>query len=124
MNTLQPLLPEPSSLEAEIAIEKRLKLYNFAGTEHSLAELFQAGGSTLCSEIHKFINPMWNRDEMPLQWKEFIIVPIYKKDVTTDCSNYRGISLLPATHKILYNILLSSLTPYVDKVIGDHQGGF
>jgi hypothetical protein len=44
-----------------------------------------------------------------------------KKGDKTDCSNYRGISLLPTTYNILSNILLSSLTPYVDEIIGDNQ---
>ena len=56
-------------------------------------------------------------------WKESIIVPIYKKGDKSDCSNYRGISLLPTTYKILSNILLSRLTPYVEEIIEDHQGG-
>jgi len=55
--------------------------------------------------------------------KEFIIVPIYKGD-KTDCSNYRGMSLLPTTYKILSNILVLRLTMYIVKIIGDHQCGF
>jgi hypothetical protein len=51
-------------------------------------------------------------------------VPIYKKDDKKDCSNYRGISLLPTTYKVLSNILLSRLTPHAEEVIGDHQCGF
>ena len=35
------------------------------------------------------------------------IVPIYKKSNKTECSNYKGISLLPNTYKILSHILLS-----------------
>jgi hypothetical protein len=50
--------------------------------------------------------------------------PIYKKCGKTYCINYRGISLLPATYKILSNILLSRLTPYAKEIIGCHQCGF
>jgi len=55
--------------------------------------------------------------------EESIIVPIYKKDDKTHCSNYRGISLLSITHKILTNIPLSKLTPYAAEIIGDHHCG-
>jgi hypothetical protein len=51
--------------------------------------------------------------------KQSIIVPIYKKDDKIDCNNYKGISLPPTTHKILSNILLSRLTPYIDKFTVD-----
>ena len=61
---------------------------------------------------------------MSQEWKESIIVPIYKKDDKTDCSNYKGISLLPTTYKISSYILLSRLTPYAEEIIGDHQRGF
>jgi hypothetical protein len=51
-----------------------------------------------------------------------IIVPIYKKGDKS--SNYRGISLLPTTYKILSNVLMSRLTPYAVEIIADHQCGF
>jgi hypothetical protein len=41
-----------------------------------------------------------------------------------DCNNYRGISLLSTSYKILSNIILSRLSPYIDEIIGDHQCGF
>jgi len=52
------------------------------------------------------------------------IVPIYKKGDKTYCSNYRGISLLPSSYKILSNILLSRLIPNAEEIIGDHHCGF
>jgi hypothetical protein len=87
------------------------------------AELIQAGGERLCLEIHKLIKLIWNK-ELPHQWKESIVVPVQKKDDKTDCSNYRGISLLSTSYKILSNILLARLNPYADEIIGDNQCGF
>ena len=66
----------------------------------------KTGGRTIHYEINNLIISIWNNEELPEEWKELIIVPIYKKGDKIDCSNYRGISLLPATYKILSNILL------------------
>jgi hypothetical protein len=47
-----------------------------------------------------------------------------KKGDITYCNNYRGISLLSTAYKILPNILLARLTPYVNEDVGNHQCGF
>ena len=94
------------------------------GIDQIPAELIKAGGSTIRLEIYKLIISVWNKERRPEDWKESIIVPIYKKGDQTDCINYRGISLLPTTYKILSNILLSRLSPYTEEIIGDHQCGF
>jgi hypothetical protein len=39
-------------------------------------------------------------------------------------NNYCGISLLPNSYRILSNILISNLSPYLDESIGQHQGWF
>jgi hypothetical protein len=41
------------------------------------------------SVIHKLINSTWNKEQLPKQWKESIIVPVHKKGDKTDCNNYR-----------------------------------
>jgi hypothetical protein len=53
----------------------------------------------------------------------FIIVPIYKDDIT-DFSNYGGISLPSTSYTMFSNILLSRLSPYIDEIVWDHQCGF
>ena len=108
-HTAEPLVPEPSAFEVELAIEK-LKSDKSPGIDQISAKLIKAGGRTLCYEIHKLIISIWNKEELPEEWKESIIAPIYKKGDKTDCSNYRGISLLPTLYKILSNMLLSRLT--------------
>ncbi|KAJ4439572.1 hypothetical protein ANN_07699 [Periplaneta americana] len=45
-------------------------------------------------------------------------------DRSVGSSTFRGISLLLTSYKILSNIFLRRLTPYVDEIIGDHQCGF
>jgi hypothetical protein len=94
------------------------------GSDEIPEELLQAGGDILRSEIHKLINSIWNKEELHDEWKESIIVPIHKKGDKTDCSSNRGISLLQSSYKILSNVFLLRLSPYVDEIIWDHQSGF
>jgi hypothetical protein len=58
MHTAELLVPDPSP-EVEIPIAK-LKRYKSPGSDQILAELIQAGGETLPSEIHKLINSIRN----------------------------------------------------------------
>jgi hypothetical protein len=109
IHTAEPFLPEPSASEVEVAIGK-LKRCKSPGVDQIPAELIQEGGGTLRSGIHRLIRLIWNR-ELPHQWKESIVVPIHKNGDKTDCSNYRGVSLLSTSYKILSNILLARLTP-------------
>jgi hypothetical protein len=78
VHTAQLLAPGPSRLEVEIAIAK-LKKYKSPGKDQIPAELIQAGGEILLSVIHKFINFVWNKEELPDKWKKSIIVPVHKK---------------------------------------------
>jgi hypothetical protein len=123
IHTAEPLVHGPSHQEVEISIAK-LKEYKFPGSDQIPAELYQAGCEILASVIQKLITSIWNKEEMPAQWKESIIVAIHKTGDKTDCNNYHGISLLSASYKMLSNILLSRLSPYIDEIIGDHQCGF
>jgi hypothetical protein len=77
IHTPVPRVPGPSRLKVETAIAK-LKKYKSPGSDETLAELIQVGGETLVSVIHKFINSIWNKEKLPDQWKESIIVPVHK----------------------------------------------
>ena len=114
-------MPEPIAFEVELATEKLS--YKLPGIDQIPTELIKAGGRTIHYEIHKLIIFIWNKEDLPMEWKDSIIVPIYKKGNKTDCSNYRDI-FLPTTYKILSNILLSRLILYSNEIIGDHQCGF
>ena len=53
--TAEPLVPEPSASEVELAIDK-LKSHKSPGIDQIQAELIKAGGKTICLEIHKLEN--------------------------------------------------------------------
>jgi hypothetical protein len=103
VHVAEPLVPGPSHLEVEIAIAK-LKKYKSPGSDQIPAELIQAGGEMLNSLTIFGIRKNWL-----ISGRSLSIVPIHKKGDETDCNNYRGISLLSTSHKILSNILLSRL---------------
>jgi hypothetical protein len=69
---------------------KSLKVKSL-GIDQIPAELIKAVGRTIRYEIYKLIIYIWNKEELPEEGKDLIIVPIYKKGDKTDCSNYRGI---------------------------------
>ena len=54
IHTAEPLVPEPSAAEVELAIDK-LKSHKSPSIDQILAELIKAGGRTICLEIHKLI---------------------------------------------------------------------
>ncbi|PNF34643.1 hypothetical protein B7P43_G05860 [Cryptotermes secundus] len=87
-------------IEVETAIAKP-KRYKSPGSDQIPAELIQAGGEILHSKIHNLITSIWHKEKLSDQWKESIIVPVHKKGDKTDCSNYRGISLLSTLYKII-----------------------
>jgi hypothetical protein len=114
IHAAEPLVPEASAFEIELPTEK-LRRYKLPGTVEISAELFKARGSKICCEIRKLVNSVWNKDKLPEQWKESVIVSVYKKG---DKTNYHGLSLMSATCKVLSNIFLSRLTPYTKKLLG------
>ncbi|PNF23611.1 hypothetical protein B7P43_G03798, partial [Cryptotermes secundus] len=68
-------------------------------TDEILAELFHKGSESLRPVIYKLVIYVYDKRKLPDQWKESIIVPVHKKGDKTDCSNYRGISLLSTSYK-------------------------
>ena len=71
IHTAELLVPGPSAFEVELAIE-RLKSHKSPGIDQITAELIKAGGRTIQYEIHKLIISIWNKEELPEEWKDLI----------------------------------------------------
>ena len=80
IHTAEPLVPEPSAFEFELAIEK-LKSHKSPGVDQIATDFIQTGGNTICGVIHKVIISVWDKEELPEEWKESAIVPTHKKGI-------------------------------------------
>ena len=63
----------PFEIEMVLKSWKYLKRYLSNEAEVIQAE---AGGWTVCSDVHEFIHSVSNMEELPQQWKESTIAPI------------------------------------------------
>jgi hypothetical protein len=71
IQTAEPLVSEPSAFEFEKSL----------GIDQNPAEFITTVGRTVLSEIHEFINSLWNEEEFPEQWKDSIIVRILRRAI-------------------------------------------
>jgi hypothetical protein len=85
-------VPEPSAFEVEMAIEK-LKGHKSLGTDHIPAELIRTEVTTICSEIHKLLNSILNKDELPEEWPPVKVNSVCRR-------NYCGSSVWIAKQQV------------------------
>jgi len=72
----------------------------------------------------KLILLIWNKEQLPVEWLQGIICPIYKNGERTICSNYRPIMLPNIAYKIFTFILNNRLSGAVESKLSDVQSGF
>jgi hypothetical protein len=101
-----------------------LKLKKAPGTDNIPSELIKHEGETLKQRLYSLILLIWKKEELPKDWTEGIICPIYKKGDRTECSNYRPITLLYIGYKIFAILLNNRLSEIVQGKLSDVQMGF
>ena len=101
-----------------------LKNGKAAGPDDIPAEAIKADPETATNMLHTLFTKIWEREEIPAEWKEGIIIKLPKKGDLRECSNYRGIMLLSVPGKVLNRILLERMKEAVDPKLRDQQAGF
>ena len=74
--------------------------------------------------IHHLIKLIWTQHKVLEEWSMGIIQPIYKKGDKLECSNYRAITFLIVTYKVLSGILRNRLAEYEEEILGEYHCGF
>jgi hypothetical protein len=109
--------------EVQAAIHS-LKKNKSPGSDGITAEMLQAGGEQLARQMHKLCNKAWQEGTIPEEWGKSLLVPIPKKGDLSNCSNYRTISLINHTGKVLLTVLLNRLRSHLDPYLSEEQAGF
>jgi len=99
---------------------RNLKTNKAAGTDGIRPELIKYVGNKLQNRMYELVRQIWEEERIPEEWKETIIVPIHKIGDRDRCENCRGIALGNAAYKILSNIILGKIKPYIEKVMGEY----
>ena len=82
-----------------------------AGPDEIPAEAIKADIQTAVKMLYSLFSKIWEKEEVPAQWKEGIIMklpppPPPKKGDLKDCSNCRGIMILSTPGKVLNRVIL------------------
>ena len=114
-----PILRE----EVEAAV-KALKMGKSAGVDNIPAELVQAGGEVMIDILTAICNKVWKTGEWPTTWTQSLVITLPKKGNLQLCQNYRTISLISYSSKVMLKIILNRLQPQAEENIAEEQAGF
>ena len=82
-----------------------MKMRKAPGISRILPEMLKAGGEVVIEWMTEVFNMVWNEGIAPGDWRNAVIVPVYKKGSRLDCTNYRGISFMSVVGKVFTRIL-------------------
>ena len=95
------------------------------GKDGITAELLKQGGDWIVELLYEIFQKVWENDTTPKDWRDAILVSLYKKGPRDLCGNYRGISLLSVVGKVFSRVLLNRLLKHIaPSVLPESQCGF
>ena len=95
-----------------------------AGPDGIPAEALKADVNTSVEMLYSLFEEIWEKEEIPAEWKEGYLIKIPKKGDLSRCDNYRGITLFSVPGKILNRIILERMKGKVDQTLREQQAGF
>ena len=101
---------------------RNLKNSKTGGSDGIVGELLKYGGFGMVDLLEQLFSVIWQEEIVPRQWREGLIVNIFKKGDREDPANYRGITLLSVVGKVFCKILNNRLVQCLDKEGALHEG--
>ena len=110
--------------EEVVTVLKGYKINEAPGADSVVNEFLQYDGSEVRNKLLKIMNMVFEKGEVPNDFRETLIKPLYKKGDKSECGNCRGISLVSEGKRLLSNAILFRLRDAVDKVLREVRRGF
>ena len=101
-----------------------LKKGKSAGVDNIPAELVQAGGEDVITAFTTICNKIWQTGEWPTPWTQSLVITLPKKGNLQQCQDYRAISLISHSSKVVLKITLNRSKPQEEKIIAEEQASF
>ena len=97
-----------------------------SGADGIPQNIMALGAEALERPLAKVINKSNCNGQVPDLWKEAVVTPVLKKGSRKDVSNYRPVSCLVVTAKIMENVVSEQVTKYmeINKFLPENQHGF
>ena len=73
--------------------------------------------------LTEICNRIWRTGEWPTPWTESLIITLPKKGNLQLCQNYRTISLISHSSKVMLKGILNRLKPQAEEIIAEEQAG-
>ena len=94
--------PEPNILECEVKWALgSITTAKASGSDGIPVELFQILKDDAVKVLHSICQQIWKTQQWPQDGKKSVFIPIPKKGNAKECSNYRTITLIPHTSKVM-----------------------
>ena len=105
---------------------KNLKPHKASGPDGIPTRILILAAEQLAPVLTEIFQSSLDLGQLPTEWKDALISPIYKKGDRTSATNYRPVSLTCVICKLLEHIIHSSVMKHLDKydIITDKQHGF
>lgn len=94
------------------------------GVDEIPAEILKNIDDNTKDELFRILKQCYQTGILPTEFIKSKCITIPKKGNASDCSNYRTISILSHTSKILLNIVKTRLKGKIESQLGDDQFGF
>jgi hypothetical protein len=120
--------PEETEITAEEVKRqiRNLKKRKALGRDGVQNEAWMYGTERMVERMVELMNGVCRGEGFPVDWREGVICPIFKKGEKNRAENYRGITLLNTGYKLYASVLSERMKREIEEkgVLPDSQAGF